>query len=336
MLKLRNRRGEEVLSIQYEETSYLLCIKVATRTAIYRVTRNGNYFISGKESEFDVSIDTVMVIYHKGCADGVAAAWCFSRACEEFGGYGDFIYFHAGVYGDAPPDVTGMRVFLVDFSYHPDVVKEMCKTAESVTLLDHHISAIEALSIPMPSNFDMSACTINKSGCEIAWEFLFKDKTMPTLLQHIADRDLWKFNFQETKAVTTALFAEPLTIANIDKHIVNDAVDSLARDGVLLLKQHQGNVERIIKAATRRQWIGGYHVVSVNAPWFYASDIGDAFKDTEPFSASYYDTEESRIYSLRSGKDGIDVSKIATAYGGGGHKHAAGFKVARDHILART
>lgn len=280
--------------------------------------------------------NTIMVIYHKGCADGVAAAWCFSHAYEEYTHQVDVIYFHAGVYGAPPPDVTNMRVVLVDFSYHPDVVKEMCKTAKSVTLLDHHISAIEALSIPMPSNFDMTRCTIDKSGCEIAWEFLFKDKPMPILLQHIADRDLWKFNLRNTKEVTTALFAEPLTIANINRCIVNDAVDSLARDGALLLKQHQSNVERIIKAATRRQWIGGHHVISINAPWFYASDIGDAFKDTEPFSASYYDTEESRIYSLRSGKNGLDVSKIAAAYGGGGHKHAAGFKVSRNHILSRT
>jgi nanoRNase/pAp phosphatase (c-di-AMP/oligoRNAs hydrolase) len=32
----------------------------------------------------------------------------------------------------------------------------------------------------------------------------------------------------------------------------------------------------------------------------------------------------------------MDVSEIAKEYGGGGHAKAAGFKVSRDHFLARA
>jgi nanoRNase/pAp phosphatase (c-di-AMP/oligoRNAs hydrolase) len=56
----------------------------------------------------------------------------------------------------------------------------------------------------------------------------------------------------------------------------------------------------------------------------------------EPFAACYWDTPESRVFGLRSGEDGADVSEIAKQYGGGGHKHAAGFKVPREHELARA
>jgi len=41
------------------------------------------------------------------------------------------------------------------------------------------------------------------------------------------------------------------------------------------------------------------------------------------------------VFSLRSQEGGIDVSEIAIKFGGGGHKHAAGFKVDRNHILAK-
>jgi hypothetical protein len=34
-----------------------------------------------------------------------------------------------------------------------------------------------------------------------------------------------------------------------------------------------------------------------------------------------------RTFGLRSAEDGMDVSEIAKKYGGGGHKHAAGFSV---------
>ena len=54
---------------------------------------------------------------------------------------------------------------------------------------------------------------------------------------------------------------------------------------------------------------------------------GNIMSIGEPFAASYYDVKDGRIYSLRSQPEGIDVSEIAKAMGGGGHKHAAGFKI---------
>jgi phosphoesterase RecJ-like protein len=43
------------------------------------------------------------------------------------------------------------------------------------------------------------------------------------------------------------------------------------------------------------------------------------------------ETAGLRKVSLRSGSDGIDVSVIARAQGGGGHKQAAGFSTALSH-----
>jgi len=42
------------------------------------------------------------------------------------------------------------------------------------------------------------------------------------------------------------------------------------------------------------------------------------------------------VFSLCSIEDGLDVSEIAKAYGGGGHSHTAGFQVPRDHKLAKS
>ena len=51
-----------------------------------------------------------LVIYHGNCADGFSAAWCFWRK------YGEDADYHAGVYQQDPPDVTGRAVFLVDLA----------------------------------------------------------------------------------------------------------------------------------------------------------------------------------------------------------------------------
>jgi nanoRNase/pAp phosphatase (c-di-AMP/oligoRNAs hydrolase) len=68
----------------------------------------------------------------------------------------------------------------------------------------------------------------------------------------------------------------------------------------------------------------------------FASDIGNLLSEDVPFAASYFDSEHSRMFSLRSRPGGLNVSLIAERYNGGGHEHAAGFKVDRDHDLAKA
>lgn len=41
----------------------------------------------------------------------------------------------------------------------------------------------------------------------------------------------------------------------------------------------------------------------------------------------WWDTPTHRVFSLRSTPDGLDVAAIAKGYGGGGHRHAAGFQM---------
>ena len=74
----------------------------------------------------------------------------------------------------------------------------------------------------------------------------------------------------------------------------------------------------------------------LNAPYFWSSDAGHIMGVGEPFAACYWDTPGGRVYSLRSAEDGVDVSEIAVMYGGGGHKHAAGFKVSYSELPVQT
>lgn len=56
-----------------------------------------------------------------------------------------------------------------------------------------------------------------------------------------------------------------------------------------------------------------------------ASDAGNILCKGEAFAALWYSAKDGTHHSLRSDENGVDVSKIAEQYGGGGHKHAAGF-----------
>ena len=61
----------------------------------------------------------------------------------------------------------------------------------------------------------------------------------------------------------------------------------------------------------------------------YHNNCADGFG-----AACYCDTPEGRTFSLRSREDGLDVSEIATLFGGGGHRNAAGFRLTRAQVEA--
>jgi nanoRNase/pAp phosphatase (c-di-AMP/oligoRNAs hydrolase) len=72
----------------------------------------------------------------------------------------------------------------------------------------------------------------------------------------------------------------------------------------------------------------------VNCNHYFASDVGHVLAKDHPFSASYYDTNDGRVFSLRSAEGCIDVSVVAKHLGGGGHASAAGFRVTFDEARA--
>lgn len=301
-----------------------------------------------------------LCIYHGNCADGFGAAWVVRKAL------GDEVKFVPGVYGQEPPDVTGMDVILVDFSYKYDVLVNMSWKANSIIILDHHKSAAADLE-RFPSFHagvehdrrrddgtallgwrsahtlmnsqdarDIACCfDMDRSGAMLAWDHFFPDQEPPQLLRHIEDRDLWLFKLEGTREIQANLFSYPYDFEVWDKLMVTDVL-SLVSDGAAIERKHHKDIAELVGVTKRRQMIGGYDVPVANLPYTLTSDAGALMAQGEPFAACYWDTPTGRTYSLRSTDDGIDVSEIATQYGGGGHRNASGFRVSFDHCLVTT
>ena len=110
----------------------------------------------------------------------------------------------------------------------------------------------------------------------------------------------------------------------------------LQKEGVPLLRSRQKEVDQLVRLTRRRMKIGGFEVPVANIPPTMVSDAGELLAQGAPFAACYWDSSRARVFSLRSTKDGLDVSAIAERYGGGGHVHAAGFRAAigweGDHL----
>jgi oligoribonuclease NrnB/cAMP/cGMP phosphodiesterase (DHH superfamily) len=268
-------------------------------------------------------------VYHGNCADGFGAAWCFWHKFKN-----DFEYF-PGTYGKAPPDVKDRKVFLVDFSYKKNIILEMLESASQITVLDHHKSAIEDLQEIKHPKFVLKA-DLNRSGATLAWDYLFPDTQRPILLNHIEDRDLWRFKLSNTREIQSALFSYEYSFELWDSLMLGGATMTveLMSQGIAIERKHHRDVKELVRVCSRQMYIGGYKVPVANLPYTMGSDGANFLAIGQPFAGYYWDTASSRSFGLRSAEDGLDVSKIALKYNGGGHKHAAGFTVDRTHELA--
>jgi oligoribonuclease NrnB/cAMP/cGMP phosphodiesterase (DHH superfamily) len=300
-----------------------------------------------------IKSNQALIIFHgPGCTDGLFAAWCFWRIFKYDAEY------HMGVYQNGIyPNVKDRIVYMVDFCYPLDIFKRICDEAKHVYLIDHHASALAPINWDLanfsPDKFSHNNlfchCSLEKSGAMLAWEFTEKYFRLPNqralsapkLIKHVQDRDLWKFELEFTKEILSGIFSYDLTFEQIDEWIFDDdlAVTDLWREGVTLQRAHLKQVKQIMDNNIRHIVLDNYTVPLVNTPHMYASDIGNILSKASPFAVMYQDTAYHREFSLRSNKenpDWVDVSKIAIKYGGGGHVHASGFKVDRNHPLAKV
>jgi len=270
-----------------------------------------------------------LIIYHGNCADGFSAAWCFWRK------YRDACDYVAGVYQQAPPDVTGRSVYLVDFSYKRATVLEMLEKAEHVCLIDHHKTALEDLAGIESEKFS-TYTDLERSGATLAWDFLFPDEARPLLLGHVEDRDLWRFKLPGTREIQANVFSYEYSFELWDKLMSASQAELLQMTvaGAAIERKHHKDIAELVKVCRRRMTIAGIEVWAASLPYTLTSDAGHLMAAAEPFAVCYWDTADGRVFSLRSQDEGADVSQIAKQYGGGGHVHAAGFKVPRDHALA--
>jgi len=264
-----------------------------------------------------------LCIYHNNCPDGFGAAWAIRQAL------GENVEFYKGIHQQPPPDVTGLDVFLVDFSYKKEVLKNMLKAASSITILDHHISAEKDLSDLLKAGEIKGLFDMSKSGAMLTWEWFNPDQKPPKLIAYIQDRDLWQFKLDGTREIHAALSSYPYDFKVWDKLMASndDELEALKRDGEAIERRLQKDVKELIAAGVRRMLIDGYDVPVLNASLAYVSDAGHIMSIGEAFAACYWDHPDGRSFSLRSSEDGIDVSEVAKKYGGGGHEKAAGFTV---------
>lgn len=250
-----------------------------------------------------------LVLYHAECADGFGAAWAIWKRFPE-------VRFLPVKHGEPhPKDLRGERVVIVDFSYARPVLEGIAKEATSLLVLDHHITAEQALAGLPFAYFDQ-----NRSGAVLAWDWAH-DVPAPWLLQYVQDKDLWHWKLPHSREISAALASYPFDFQLWDHF----RQDDLEGEGRAILRYENELVMKLSALASLVTFEGA--TVPAVQSAVLTSQIGERLSADHPFCLIWHDRNGRRYYSMRSREDGTDVGAIASVFGGGGHTHAAGFSI---------
>ncbi len=255
----------------------------------------------------------MFVIYHADCPDGFGAAFAAWKR------YGAGATYRPARPGDPLPDLAGQDVLIADVSWPRAEMLRLAAEARSLVVLDHHKTAEAELGGLPFAHFDMQ-----RSGAIITWEYLHASPP-PEILRYIQDRDLWRWELPNAREVLAALDSYPMDFEVWDR--LEPA--ELVPEGRAIERYVDQQLRRL-EVKARRRTLAGYRVPVINSP-IWASDLGDRLGRDQPFAVIWSeDAEGNRVYSLRSREGGVDVGELARRFGGGGHTHAAGFRLPPD------
>ncbi len=298
------------------------------------------------------------VLYHANCPDGFGAAFA---AWLRFGSDAEYIPVS---YGKELPDMLtgeGTEVYVLDFSYPTRVIDDLVTSHGKVVVLDHHHTAkCELESMIEEYNADpyLVRFDLNKSGAVMAWEYFHSAQSVPEFFHYLQDRDLWIFKLPQSREVSMALRSYPYDFKKWSEisgivtqgqiyELPGIMLDDLKKQGVHCRRLTEQQVENMAKHCRFFEFRDccdsswslkpttvkpcrtelGFIVPAANASVFF-SEVGEKLLELypeAPFAAYYSDRADGkRQWGLRSRPD-FDCSVVAKAFGGGGHKQAAGF-----------
>jgi len=295
-----------------------------------------------------------LVIYHKNCDDGFGACYAAWRAL------GDAAEYVAMDYKDPVDklDVLGRDVYIVDFSFAPEVMSgPVLSKAAHITLLDHHLSAMDVwrghLGAAAGDTLRHKTEHLDlffdngKSGAYLAWEFFHKGKDVPLFIRHISDGDLWRFALPGTQAFTAYLRAFPRDIPVWDgifrEMETQEGARKIIATGADINRFYEAQVQSIFDLGREVEIemtgiADGKPVTArglcVNASKIFCSELGHLLANKSGSFGIVWDTDgETAFCSMRSNKP-FDCIPFATAKGGGGHAQACGFNVPLEKMIA--
>jgi len=283
-----------------------------------------------------------VVLYHANCADGFCAAYYMWKMLSS----GVFIPMQYSM--PVPSDQLTEKdtVYLVDFSFKREDMHLLASKVDHVIVLDHHKTAEAELKDLTIDNIEVYF-DMRRSGAALAYDYCMAirrgslgtgipDYDKPALVRYVQDRDLWTFALHYSREISAYIKIKTFRFGTWDEleEELEHSLMSCVIKGEAILAFQQRQVEQSANAATVKAFPLQPNQDPIDVIWApivnatnNLSEIGDALcLDGHEMAVCWFMRKDGKYqYSLRS-RGEFDVSEIAKAWGGGGHKNAAGFE----------
>ena len=268
----------------------------------------------------------IYIIYHKDCMDGVSSAYIANNILKK-----DNTVTLVPLQYSREDELFKLNLtkqdvcYFVDFSLKRDRMLELAELVDRVIVIDHHKTA-EAELVNLPENVELNF-DMTESGATLTWLY-FYDEPIPEIFEYIKDRDLWNWKLPYSREISEALsfLIKPNDINSFrdNAFIGNTALQEIG--STLLKKKNQQVQSKLPKVQDLTLCDIEFKAINVTEN---ISELGNeiCIEYNKP-ALMYFITQDMKVIcSLRSINELSDVSKVATIFGGGGHRNASGFTV---------
>ncbi len=346
---------------------------------------------------FDCINNSVLILYHQGCTDGLVSAVIALKYYIERNYH---VRLYSIVAGNLPIDLllssypSNLIIRLVDLSITMDEYGLLASHFNDLAILDHHETTYKSCienkadifkhslnTIGLPEGilyqYNKLYYSLERSGASLAWEYWYPNDPVPDLVRYVQDRDTWKFKLPNSREINQGIIKligfqfdrlnnvidslkSLLGVDNIkldsiyDKRIINKIpklgpymqllissdLTKFKEIGEIAIKDIECCIKRLAAGAEIINW-HKYKVFMVQSN-LYISELANYLYNLVDKENNYlcdfvlvwrYENKICHV-SLRSLNGvGTNVAEIAQMYKGGGHKHAAGFKVTLEYMI---
>lgn len=292
-----------------------------------------------------------IVFYHAPCDDGIAAAAVVAnyyenkRTTEEKIAFLPWNYSKPGQVSELIDICRGKHVLLVDCSMSKDMLNKVAQSAESILIIDHHITAkkdlaeyiidanVNSVGAMLAENKIAMVYDVNYSGASLTFKFFNPDAKVPAFIKYVENIDLGKEDLPNASYLKYWNRSNKLDLsvaqANV-RMLVNDGMLQPIFDSGKEIKRYADNVIEQVAKEHRIGNFGDKQFPFVFAIYYSGSDIANYLLSPRigeyEFSMVFYFTNTGLGASIRSVPE-FDCSIIAKHFGGGGHAQAAGFNI---------
>lgn len=276
----------------------------------------------------------IIGFYHRSDLDGVCSGAilkkCLNDKIQLYGvEYGDKIDLDAVV---SPGDL----VYVVDYSFGP--ISRMIELSKKVDLVwvDHHCSIIkEARLADVEFKGVLGDDKNSKSAALLLWEYFYPNKSIPKGVEMISLFDTWQHEFK-SEILDFCKGLETNTGLSVDsqswEYIFDNRLEfmqSMGVSGTIINKYITTSHKQYALEHAFETELDGYKAIAINKA-FGGAMMFDAVWDEEKYDIMIAFSRRNNglwRFSLYTTKKNVDCSAIATKWGGGGHKAAAGFSI---------